>query len=321
MERLGIQRPRRWLAPAVVGICALAAAASAFASHPILTRSSTFDSTNEGWVGQDNTGFHNMTWQGSGGNPNGYINITFASGGGDIQSVPNDAGSTWPAGNALGDYGGTLAADVRVHLNGATSTEDLVIGFFSSNASALACEDLGAPTSSWATYTVTLDVSHLISCSTGKPLTGPQASADLAGFEGIVVGAGNLDNVGEVVDVDNATLAGPQAGQTPPTGTVSRALTLTYKAHKLSGALTAADDFSCAAKTKVTIFEKAKKPVKVGTATTSAANQQVQSGPATFTFKLKKSEKGKFYASAGKTTSKLDGNKCRAATSKSVTVR
>ena len=71
----------------------------------------------------------------------------------------------------------------------------------------------------------------------------------------------------------------------------------------------------------MTIFKKAKKPEKIGSVTASAPNLKLTPAPAKFSFTLKKRAKGKFYASVAKVTSKLDGNTCVAARSKSVTVR
>jgi len=321
MERFGKQRLLRWLGTLAVALVALAAAAAASASHPTLSHSSTFTTDSEGWVATGCLDCSNpMTWQSSGGNPDGYITTDFQSGIGLILSAPGAAGSTWSAGNALGDSGGTLGADVRVTLDGSSGTEDLVVGFSSSNAFDLVCEDFGTPTSSWDTYTVTLDPTKLIDCDTEQPVTGAQLSAALAGFESMFVGADNLNSVKETVDVDNAALSPPNVAATPRTGRVARSfLVFASKAHKLTGWFSAPDDYSCAEKTKLTIFEKGKKPVKVGTVTTSS--KVLPHYPATtFSFKLKKSAKGKFYASAAKTTSKLDGNRCAAVTSKSVRV-
>jgi hypothetical protein len=71
----------------------------------------------------------------------------------------------------------------------------------------------------------------------------------------------------------------------------------------------------------VTIFKKAKKPQKIGTVTASAPNLKLTPAPAKFSLKLRKRAKGKFYASAAKTRSKLDGNSCSGARSNTVTGR
>ncbi len=320
MRFSGGKRSRSRLGIAAVGLAALAAAATASASHPTLTYDSTFDSGSEGFVSVAGGNIGSVTWHNASGNPSGYIEADFANGLGGVESSPDAEGTTWPAGNALGDSGGTLGADVRVQLFGTSLTEDLAIGFFSSNTAALACEDLGTPASVWTTYSVTLDTSHLLDCYTGNPLSGAQASAALAGFKAMFVSAGNTENVPEQVNVDNVILSPPDVGQTPPTGKVARTLTLAFKRGKLSGSLVAANDYSCAGKVRLTIFRKAKKPVKVGTVTTSAPDMKKFPAPASFSFKLKKVVKGTYYASAAKATSGLDGNSCVAAKSKSVKV-
>lgn len=314
-----MKRPgnHRWLGGMTVTAAALAMAATAAASHPALIRSSTFDSSGEGWVAFDGSSVSSPTWQVSGGNPNGYIAGDFVSGVGDMQSVPHGGGSTWTPGNALGDYGGTVRADVRVSLNGSSNTEDLVIGFASDNAAADVCDDVGTPTSSWATYSLTLDASHLVQCLSGKPLTAAQVSAELAGFDGMFVLARNQDKVEEVVGVDNAELSPPQIAETPPTGKIKRTLALQGTGRKLTGALVAPDDFSCAATMKVTIFQKGKKPVKVGTVKTFTIPHA--SGLWLFRLVVKKAT-GKYYATVAQASSKLDGNTCAAARSSTVKV-
>jgi hypothetical protein len=324
MRRFGERRISSWLGAAVVGLVTLVVAATASASHPTLSHSSTFDSGAEGWSAGAGPGpVAPMTWQSTGGNPNGYVTTDFSGGIGFVESLPGAAGSTWSAGNALGDYGGTLGADFRVQLGGTSGTEFLQVAFLSSNAWDPACGASVVPTSSWAPYAVTLNTSHLTDCDTERPLTGAEVSAALAGFERMIVLVGNFDGVAETVDVDNAVLSALGVPVTPPAGNIAREITLRHKVHKLTGSLVATDDFSCAGKMKVTIFKKGKKPVKIGTVRASA---QVYRGDtvtpaATFGFTLKRSAKGKFYASAAKKTSTLDGNSCHAATSKSVTIR
>ena len=196
-----------------------------------------------------------------------------------------------------------------------------MIGFYSSNTSVVACQDMGPPKSNWTTAAATLDTKHLTNCNTASPLTGAQVSAALAGFGGIFVFAGNLDSVSETVDVDNAELAGPEAARTAPTGSVTRRFTLTFSRRTFRGTLTAKNDYSCAGKTKVTIFRKATTPVRVGTTATSGANRKEQFGPATFSLTRKTVVKGTYYASVPKTKSSRDGNTCRAARSKTVSSR
>src|SRR4029077_20347000 len=157
---------------------------------------------------------------------NGYVTTDFPGGVGDIDSAPDAVGSSWPAGNTLGDYGGTLGADVRVHLAAPSSSEDLWIGFVSDNAAVAVCDDVGTPASSWTTYTLTLDTSHLVQCFSGNPLTRAQASAELAGFGQVFVLAKNSDDIAETLDVDNAELSPPNVAVTPPTGKVARTITL-----------------------------------------------------------------------------------------------
>jgi hypothetical protein len=307
-------RLRRWLGITVVTLVAVGAVGSAAASQQIaITRSSTFDSTNEGWYVNDDDTFSPATWQSSGGNPNGYISGQLDPDNyGDFQSSVG----AW-AGDALDDYGGTLTVDISAPSDNAA---DVTVGFFTNNGSVLPCERMGAVGAGWETKAVTLDTSHLVDCATTKPLTGAQASAALAGFQAMVVfpyGTGTSDIFG----IDNAALSGPQLAETPPTGAVTRAFTLAYKSRTFKGELLAKDDFSCAGRTKVTIFRKAKKPVKAGTATTSAPNLEKEFGPTTFSFKLKKVVRGSYYAAVTKSKSSLDGNRCNAEKSKSVRVR
>ena len=307
-------RLRGRLGVAAAALVALATVGTALASQQIaITRSSTFDSNNEGWFVNDNGTFSPATWISSGGNPGGFI---------EGQLDPPNYGifqssvGGW-AGNAVDDYGGTLTVDVGGAENDPSA--DVSVGFFSNNSSVAPCEDLGG-NEGWVTDAATLDTSHLVECGTSTPLTGAQASAALAGFQTIfvyIVGTGTSDTFG----IDNAALSGPQSAGSHPTGHVTREFTLVYKSRKFQGTLIATDDYSCAGKTKVTIFRKAKKPVKVGTVTTSAPNLQKLFGPATFSFKLKKVVKGSYYASAAKAKSGLDGNSCVAAKSKTVKAR
>ena len=314
MEGVRGKRFRRRLGIAATTLVALAAAASALASQQsAITRSSTFDSSNQGWIVNDfGTGtVSSATWQSTGGNPGGFIEgqldpLNY----GLFQS--NVAG--W-AGNALNDYGGTLAADVADSNDPAS---DVSIGFFSGNSSVLACEDMGLAGVGWETHAATLDTSHLIDCNTSNPLTGPQASAALAGFRAMFVyisGTGTFVTVG----IDNAAHSGPTTAGGHPTGAVTRAFTLAYKARTFQGTLTAPDDYSCAGKVKVSIFRKGKRAA-VKTGTTSTPDSHTQGGPAKFSIKLKVGP-GTYYAKVKKATSSLDGNSCDAAASKSVRVR
>ncbi len=299
---------------AVLGIVGSAWAAD----PPALTRSSAFDSANEGWYVVENDAPRPATWVSNGGNPGGYVSAQFPSGSGQFESAP----ASWAPGNAVGDYGGTLGADVRVQLASGAEAQALEIGFHSTNSAVLACEYLEpwAPSSNWSTVAVPLDPQHLNDCMTPKPLTGAQLRAALAGFDGIYVFAGNVDSVPETVDVDNARLAGPPAPVAAPTGSVARKFTLAYSQGAFSGTLAARYDYSCAGTTQVTIFRAGSKPAKVGTATTSAPDPTKKLGPASFSL-TRKVAKGTYYASAAKSTSSLDGNACAAAKSAKVTVR
>ena len=307
-------RLRGRLGITATAVVALAAVGVAAASQQLaITRSSTFDASNEGWVVNDNGNLSAATWISSGGNPGGFI---------EGQLDPPNYGlfqsavGAW-AGNAVDDYGGTLTVDVGGAENDPSA--DVSVGFFSNNSSVAPCEDLGS-NEGWSTDAVTLDTSHLVQCGTSTPLTGAQASAALAGFQAMfvyIVGSGTSDTFG----IDNAALSGPQSAGSHPTGHVTREFVLAYKSRRFHGTLVAADDYSCAGKTKVTIFRKAKKPVRVGTVTTSAPKQNMLFGPASFSFKLKKVVKGTYYASAAKAKSALDGNSCVAAKSRTVKVR
>jgi hypothetical protein len=302
---------------ALAAFVALLAVPSAQASN--VAYSSTFGTTSEGWVAVDNGKAKDMTWEASGGHPNGYITTQFPSGIGGVQSGRNPAGgSTWKAGNAAGDYGGSLAVDLRVHFDGSSDDPDLAIGLFSANATTRACQDFGAPPSSWTTYTVKLTRHNLVDCSSNLPLTGAQVTAALAGFTSMYVAAVNDDGVSETVDVDNARLSGPKTAGTAPTGNIQRWLTLTHTAQKLTGTLLSFDDFSCAGKVNVAIFEKGRKH-KI--ATVKSRGQVKDRERATFSLELKPDAKGTYYASIAKATSKLDGNSCIATKSSPVKIR
>jgi hypothetical protein len=311
---------------ALVALVIVGAASAAQSASP-LARSSTFDSNAEGWVVLNDSGFGNAGWQSSGGNPGGYITAQFNPPYfGVFQSTGSGNGGTWNSGNALGDYGGTLKVDIQA----TDANSDAYYGFFSSNSSVIPCNEAGVVGTSWDTYSVPLDTGDLFDCAKvmqcttpiciqAAQLTGAQVSAALAGFEAMVVFPLDIDSAPDTVNLDNAALAGPQVAVTPPAGKVMRTLTLgPYRRGKITGTIIAGDDYSCAGKETVTIFRKAKKPVKVGTTKTSAPNLQKEDGPATFSFKLKKPVKGSYYASATKATSRLDGNSCNAVTSKTV---
>ncbi len=296
-------------------VVALVAVPSAQASG--VAYSSTFNASSEGWFSWDGSSLADATWQASGGNPGGYITGVSDSGFAALQS----GSTTWPSANAIGDYGGTLATDIRVNYSSVATETDTTIGFWSGNSSVYACQDLGPTTAAWSTDTATLDASHLDDCSTGRPLTGPQLTAALAYFGGIVVRAGDYESVAATVDVDNAELSAPQAAVTPPTGAIARVLVLgRYRRGKFRGTLTSALDFSCASKMKVTVFRDARRPVKVGTVTTSVPQLWKHTAPTTFTLKLSAAKKGTYYATAAKTKSALDGNTCSAAKSKNVKI-
>ena len=282
-----------------------------------ITRSSTFDSSNEGWTFLSGSIFNAATWHSVGGNPGGYI----TGSAGFFVSAGSSDGGTWDPGNAVGDYGGKIQVDMEA----SDPTSEAVIGFDTNNSNVQPCQDTGGPfANGWHTYSITLDPSGLDDCNkTGTPpLTAAQATAALAGFRGIVYAyVFANDNQGDSVNLDNASLSGPQTAVTPPTGRVTRTLTLMHAGRKFEGTLMAGDDYSCAGTMKVTIFRKAKKPVKVGTATTSAPNLRNPYHAAKFSFKLNKLLKGSYYASAGKAQSPLDGNTCNAAHSTSVRLR
>jgi hypothetical protein len=304
---------------------ALVLAAIGRASAPqasAITRSSTFDSNNEGWFFDNLTSVNPVnpaTWHGLGGNPGGYITGHVIAGRAGFESNWSSNGGTWDPWNALGAYGGKIQVDMEA----SDPTAEAVIEFSTNNSNVEACQDTGGPfANGWHTYSITLDPSGLDDCKkTDTPLTVAQATAALAGFDGVYAYVFANDKQADfTVNLDNASLSGPQTAVTPPTGTVTRQFTLMHTGRKFQGTLTASDDYSCAGETKVTIFRKAKKPVKVGTATTSAPNTR-KFGSAKFSFKLKRLVKGSYYASAGKAQSPLDGNTCNAAHSNSVRLR
>jgi hypothetical protein len=315
------RRLLRRLAVAAAVLVALAAVGGASASQPRpISHSSTFDSSNEGWVFASGTGTTPATWQAVGGNPGGDITVQLSPGGGSglFQSTGSSNGGTWDAGNALGDYGGK----VQVDLEGSDSTSDAVVGFFTNNADVVPCQEVGPLAAGWHTYWITLDRSGLDDChKTDTPLTPAQATAALAGSDGMFAYVFDSDNGADTVNLDNASLAGPLTPVAAPSGTVTRKFMFTHTERKLVGTLTAPYDFSCAGKTRVTIFRKAKRPVKVATTTTSAPNRRNALGPATFSFKLKRTATGSYYASVVRATSSLDGNACSAAHSNRVTLR
>jgi hypothetical protein len=311
-------RRRIWLGAA--GLIALVVVATASAAQSsVLTYSSTFDSSSEGWVAQEPHGSVVIpTWASVGGNPGGYISSAFSIGDGLVESSPGNPGSAWPKGNAVDDYGGTLGADFRVHLASASGSEVVDIGFVSSNSGAEPCGGvIYNPGSGWITDMVTLAGKHLDDCQAVGVLNAAQVNAALAGFDAVFVFAGNADSVSETVDVDNAELKGPQVVGSHPTGAIPRYFAFAHKAGTFHGWLGSYYDFSCVGHAQVTIFRKATTPVKVGTTRTRAANKH---GLATFTFTLKTIVKGSYYASAAKVKSSLDGNTCNAAKSTSVTI-
>jgi hypothetical protein len=295
-------------------------ATASAAQSSVLTYSSAFDSSSEGWAAVDEPGgsIGTLTWQSAGGNPGGYITAQFSSGNGLLESSPATTGSTWPGGNAVDDYGGTLGADVRVNLASPSSTQVLV-GFYSSNSNAQPCA-AGTPGASWTTDSATLDAKHFNNdCGYPYLLNAAKVNAALAGFKGIFLYAGNVGGVSETLDVDNAELTGPLAGGSHPVGTIATAFgTFAYKRGKFHGTLYAGYDFSCVEGKQVTIFRKATKPVKIGTTTTSASTTY---GSTPFTLTPKKILKGSYYASVTKQKSSLDGNTCAAAQSSKATIR
>jgi hypothetical protein len=312
-------RSRRRIGLAVAGLFALAVIATAAAAQSsVLTHSSTFDSGIEGWVAvQEPSGsVGSPTWKSAGGNPGGYITAQFSNGNGMLDSSPTNPGTTWPAGIAVDDYGGTLRANVRLTLASPSDT-NIEIGFLSSNSVEEPCVGVHNPGSGWITVTATLKA-PVFGCLSPFAISAAQVNAALAGFKGMLVYAVDASGVSETLDVDNAELKGPPVAGSHPTGTVARYLTLAYKSGKFHGTLSAAYDFSCALRKGVTIFRKAATPVKVGTTTTSASTKY---GSTAFTFTPKKIVKGSYYATVPKAKSSLDGNTCPAAKSSSAAIR
>ncbi len=324
---------RRRFGTVVAAVVALVVvgAASAAQSTTALTRSSTFDSSAEGWVAFSySSGFADASWQSSGGNPGGYITAQFDPPNfGTFQSTGSSNNGTWNPGNALGDYGGTLKLD----LEASDPNSDAYYGFFSSNSAVLPCSEAGVVGTDWATYSVTLETGDLfdcekvIQCTTpaciqSTKLTGAQVTAALAGFEAMVVLPSDTDDATDSMNLDNAMLSGPDVAVKPPTGKAARALTLgRYRRGKFEGTLTAANDYSCARKATVSLFEvrRGRSPLKVGAVKSSVPDLGQTDGPASFVLKVKVG-KGTYYASVTKVKSSLDGNTCNAAKSKTVKV-
>ena len=305
-------------------IVALAFIGIASAGHAgALTYSSTFDSSAQGWFG---SGQHpGDTWASTGGNPGGYVRAHGTAHSYDtyIESGGVSPGSTWVPGNALHDYGGKFQVDLKGSNAGAAT-----IFLISNNSSVALCsKTAGALATAWTTYSVNLDLSGFQNCvpwpsGSRKPLTGAMVSAALAGFRLIEVSVSNHGAGSYDLGLDNASLSGPKSAVTPPTGTITRAFTkLRLRGHRLRGSLVAANDYSCAGKTRITIFRRGKEhPVKVATATTSAANR-LEGGAAPFRLKLQKVHNGVYYARVARSKSLLDGNTCEATRSKGVRVR
>jgi len=294
----------------------LATIGSASVAQPSpISRSSTFDSSNDGWVTVTKLGRRSARWNAAGGNPGGYITSGFS------RATFLSNSDTW-AGNALGDYGGRLQVDLKASAPGAHAEIEL----YSTNSDAWSCLDTGVLPQDWHTYSITLDTTGLTRCD-GSPFTAAQLRAALVGFAGVEVISPNNDP-GPDLSVDNASLSGPQTPVTAPTGTATRSLTLRYVGgaylhhvyvrHRFLGRIGSLDDFSCLGPMKVTIFRNAKKPVEVGTATTRTTTRPAWES---FSFKLKTVVKGSYYASVTNSESPLDGNTCDAARSKGVRVR
>jgi hypothetical protein len=278
-----------------------------------LSRSSTFDSSNEGWIAIKPAGSRAAGWVSAGGNPGGYISTAYAH-------TTFLSPGTW-AGNALGDYGGRLTVDLKAAGPGVHA----VIGVSTNNSNVRPCLDTGELPQEWHTYSIALEANS----PTGCALTAGQMGAALAGFTGVAVVAPAY-GPDPTVSVDNVSLTGPQTPITPPTGTITRELTLKYIRganaqsdyipHLLLGRIATTEDFSCLRPFKVTIFRKsnARKPVKVGTAITAKSDRPAWGS---FSFKLRKVVKGSYYATVTTSESPLDGNTCNAAQSKGVRVR
>ncbi len=302
---------------AVIVALALIGVASAGRASA-LTYSSTFDSSAQGWFGSGRpTG---GTWASTGGNPGGYVRAhgTARSYDAYLESGGVSSATTWIPGNALGDYGGKLQVDLK-----GSNAGDATIVLVSNNSSVSLCSTTaGAVATTWTTYSVNLDPSGFESCFSRKPLTGALVSASLAGFRLIEVSVTNHGTGSYDLGLDNASLSGPPSAATPPTGMIARAFTkFRLRGHWLRGNLVAADDYSCAGKTQITIFRRAKGHAgEVGTATTSAANR-LEGGAAPFSLSLKNVRNGVYYARVTSSESPLDGNTCTATRSKGVRVR
>jgi hypothetical protein len=267
-----------------------------------ISRSSTFDSSNEGWIALAKLGRRPPAWGAVGGNPGGYITQVY-------DHTRFLSPGTW-AGDALGDYGGRIQVDLKASGPGVHA----VIGLSSTNSAAGPCLDTGELPQGWHTYSITLDASGL-RCG-GSSLTAAEVRAALVGFAGMSVSAPAFGPA-PTVSLDNASLSGPQTPVTAPIGKVTRTLTLRRRGGVFRGTIVAADDYSCAKTMKVTIFRKAKKPARTGTATT---DDPPNGESASFTLD-KRVVKGSYYASVTKTKSPLDGNTCSLARSIGVKVR
>ena len=305
---------RRRVGLVAVVITALVGVGTAAGGQPApITRFSAFDSSSEGWFVSTGTNFSPADWNATGGQSGGGVSATFDPPAyGIFQSVPGSPGSTWAPGNAVSDYGGQLVADV----SSTDPTTMVYLGFFSDNSSVLACANAGSIGEvGWAEGSVPLvtdNIPHLIDCVSGDLLTGPQLVAALAGFQSMFVAPGVTDDNSITVGLDNAQLMGPETPFPPPTGTIARRLKFRYAAGKFHGTLIASHDFSCAAKARVTIVRKGKKPVYIATVRTSAANLLRYGGPATFSFKPRRIVSGSYYATVATKTSARDGNTCTA---------
>jgi hypothetical protein len=290
--------------------------AIAVASAPAagIQRSSTFNSNDENWIVLTDSGFFSPAYHSTDGNPGGYVSA-FDSGYGFDNSRFQAPFNVW-GGKASGNYGGTLSVDFR---NSAASDHGPQMTIYTSNFRDPVCAvSSQVPTSSWQTFQFTLNASVFSVCGI-RPITGPQMTAALAGFEGITVGT-STSFLSETMDVDNASLSGGDAG---PTGKVSRTLTAKFvsKAHRFKGALDAEDDFSCAHDQKVQVFRRAKGPdQKVGTATTAPQSTHEATSDAKFALK-NHAKAGTYYAMAPSASATLDGNTCRPAKSPAVKVK
>jgi hypothetical protein len=290
------------------------------AQSGVLTRSWTFDTTNDEWFVFSGGNFSPATWQSSG-NPGGSITAQFSPPSSIfLQSTGSLGGGATDPGNALGDYGGTLKVDISA----SDPTSEAAVGFFSKNSLVLPCVIQGNLGAAWTTVTATLNTGHLRNCNSNAKapprLTGAQASAALADYDGMFVIPHDTDSNPDTVSLDNAMLAGPVVAVTPPRGTVSRVLELgRYMGGMFKGRFTAPNDFSCAGKEKVSVFEVRRReaPLKIGTVMSRTPTVQHKDVSTTFTLKVK-ARKGTYYASLTKAKSSLDGNTCNAAKSNRV---